>query len=117
MVAALYTRLEATAKRLIAKYGKAAVLVRETKTGPAHDPSVVETPYSCMVADIGYSITDRDASLVQVGDKVGLMSTAVEVTPEKGDKLQIDGGTYSFVDLKPLNPGGLVLLYEYHARK
>lgn len=117
MVAALYTRLEATAQRLIAKYGKPAVVVRETRTGPAHDPSVVQTPYACMVADIGYSITDRDASLVQVGDKVGLMSTSAEIAPSKEDKLQIDGGTYAFVDLKPLNPGGLTLLYEYHARK
>ena|SRR5688500_10037428 len=117
MVDAMYVRLEATARRILAEKGKAAQVVRLTTTGPDHDPDVTETPYNCQLADIGYSLTNRNATLVLVGDKVGIMSTDIEIVPELHDKLSIDGKEYSFVDLEPLNPGGLTVIYEYHARR
>ena len=117
MVAALYTRAEATARRLIDKYGKTAELVRQVRTGPPHAPVLTPVANDCTVADIGYSITNRAATHILAGDKVGLMSTAVAVEPAMSDILRIDGTDYRFVDLQPLNPGGLVVLYEYVARR
>ncbi len=117
MVDALYVRLEATAKRLIAKYGKDAFIVRDVLTGPPHNPTVTPTPYACKLADIGYSLTDRDATLILTGDKVGIISPDLSIVPEKSDRIRIDGEDYNLVDLEPLNPGGLTVIYEYHARR
>lgn len=113
----LYTRLEATARRLIDKYGKPSQVVRLTQSGPPHNPVVTETAHDCKLADIGYSLTNRNETLILAGDKVGIMSTDLAIVPTKDDKLRIDGEDYNFVDLAPLNPGGLTLIYEYHARR
>lgn len=115
-----YARLEATAQRLIKDKGQAAVLVRAgAATGPAHNPQPgadVET--SCFLVETGYSLTDRSATLVLQGDKLGLISTELSgYVPAKTDRVRIGGDEYSFVDLKPLAPGPTTLLYEFHARR
>lgn len=117
MVASLYTRLEATARRLIQQYGKPAALARDVRTGQDYNPTVTTQTIAIQIVEIDYSLTNRDASLVQVGDKLGLISTAASSAPLLSDRIVIDGITYSLVDLQPLNPGGLVLLYEFHARR
>lgn len=117
MVAPVYTRLEATARRLIDKYGKLAKVVRDEVSGPPHAPVLTPVEHDCKVADIGYSITNRNTTHILVGDKVGLMSTEVAVEPRLTDILRIDGADYRFVDLQPLNPGGLTLLFEYVVRR
>lgn len=111
----LYARLEATARRLIGSYGKPAAIVREERAGPPHAPVVTEVEHPVTLVETGYSLTNREGSLVQAGDKLGIISTA-GATPALGDKLRFDGKDYGFVDLQPLNPGGLVLLHEFHAR-
>ena len=110
-----YVRLEATARRLLASYGKPATLVREERSGPPHAPVVAQVEYSVVLVETGYNLTNRDGSLVQAGDKVGLISTAGE-SPLLDDVLRVDGADYRFVDLQPLNPGGLTLLFEFQAR-
>lgn len=119
-MSAFYDRLEATAQRLIAQYGFGADLVRAgTPTGPAHDPQPgAPTRHACKVVEIEYSLTNRDATLVLQGDKLGLISTeGLSIVPTKDDTLDIVGDVYRFVDLQPLRPGGQVLLYEFHARR
>lgn len=117
MVAPLYARARATATRLIGRLGKPAQLVRQERSGPPHAPVLIPIEHACMVADIGYSITDRPGTHIEAGDKVGIMSPAVEVVPQMTDVLRIDGADYRFVDLQPLDPGGLVVLFEYVARR
>lgn len=112
----LYARLEATAKRLIAQYGKASALIRQTTSGPPHNPVITETRYDIAMVETGYSLTNRNETLVLAGDKLGIISTAGEA-PIMADKIEIDGTRYSFVDIKPLNPGGTTLMWEIHARK
>ena len=116
MVAALYTRLEATARRLIQSYGKDGAIVREVQSGPPYAPVIEQQVHVCRLVETGYSLTNRDATLIQAGDKLGIISTAVSVEPKLQDKLRIDGVDHAFVDLKPLNPGGLNLLFEFVAR-
>lgn len=116
MTAAVYTRLEATAKRLIEKYGKDATLTKITNSGPAHNPTQTESTSTVKMVETGYSLTNRNESLVQAGDKLGLISTAGE-SPELKDKITIDSVKYNIIDLQPLNPGGVTLLFEFTARK
>lgn len=111
----LYVRLEATAKRLLASYGKPAAIVRDERTGPPHAPVVTQVEHPVTLVETGYSLTNRNESLIQTGDKLGLISTAGE-SPQLDDVLRLDGADYRFVDLQPLNPGGLVILFEFQAR-
>lgn len=115
-MSAFYTRLEATARRLIDKYGKAEAIVRISTSGPAHNPTTSETVHDCRLVEIGYSLTNRNETLIRVGDKLGLISTDLAVVPELPDKITIGGTRYNLVDLQPLNPGGTTLFYEFVAR-
>ena len=117
MVNPAYARLEATAQRLIGKWGKPATIVREERSGPPHAPVVVPVSHPVKLVETGYSITNRNDTLIQTGDKVGLINTEADVTPELSDAMEIGGLEYHIVDLQPLNPGGRVLLFEFVARR
>lgn len=110
-----YGHLETTGQALIAQFGKAATLVKFEEQGPAHDPEIVEVDYPVTLVEVGYSLTNRTDTLIQVGDRMGLISTDGEA-PAFDDKLEIDGKRYSFVDLQPLTPGPTTLLWDYLVR-
>lgn len=118
-MSAFYDRLEATAKRLIDTYGFDGEIVRAgVPTGPPHNPQPgAPSRHDCKIVETGYSMTNRSETLVLVGDKLGIISTTVDIVPTKDDDLEIDGELYHFLDLEPLRPGGQTLLYEYHARR
>ncbi len=118
-MSAFYDRMQATAKRLIGLYGYATKLERDgAPTGPPHNPQPgPATQHDCTVVELDYSLTDRDSTLVLQGDKLGLISTAVDVQPAKNDRLLLGGQWYHFIDLQPLSPGGQILLYEFHVRR
>lgn len=119
-MSAFYDRLEATARRLIRKYGFTAQFVREgAPTGPPHNPQPgAPTRHDCKMVETGYSLSNRNETLILAGDKVGIISTeGLTITPTKDDDLDIGGDVYHFVDLNPLRPGGQVLLFEFVARR
>lgn len=109
-----------TAERLIRENGKQAFIITPgTATGHPSNP-IPGTPTRDMVyfVETRYSMTDRNATLVQVGDKMGIISTETGIVPEKSvSKIEIDGTIYQLLDVSPLNPGGVVMLYKIHARK
>lgn len=111
-----YDRLLATANRLIRDKGKTAyVITPGAETGPPHNPTIgPSTRTECKWVETGYSLTNRDGSLVQVGDKMGIVEASG--TPELTDTFEDGGIEYQFVDVQPLNPGGTVMLYEIQAR-
>jgi hypothetical protein len=111
-----YLRLQATATRLIAQFGKVGAIVRNELTGPPHAPVMTPTAHPVKLVDIGYDLTRIPQTMIQLGDKVGIFSVDVAVEPNADDIIQIDGLNYRFVAFQPLNPGGVVLLYEYIAR-
>jgi hypothetical protein len=115
-MANFYDRLQATANRLIAQYGKPATLIRQEQSGPAYDPVVTEQQYEVQLVETGYRMDNRNSTLVQVGDKIGIISTDGE-TPQLADKIMIDENRYNMIDVAPLNPGGTVLLFEMQARR
>lgn len=112
----LYARLEATARRLIAAYGKSATIVRITNGGPPHAPVPSEATHAALIVETGHKMTLIPETLIEAGDRMGIISTDLGVAPRHADKIEIDGTRYNFVDLKPLNPGGTILLYEFLAR-
>lgn len=118
-MATFYERMRGTATRLIGQYGYASKLQRAgAPTGPPHNPQPGEpSQHDCTVVELEYSLTNRDTTLVQQGDKLGLISAAAAVEPLLSDQLLLGGQLYNFIDLQPLSPGGQVLLYEFHARR
>jgi len=109
-----YSSLKETADRLIARFGKSATLVTLTNSGTDYDPTVTESTTAITLVEIGYSLTNRNESLVQVGDKIFLVQAAAE--PATDDKIRLDGADYNMVDAQPLSPGATVMLYEVQAR-
>ncbi|PNY71490.1 hypothetical protein C1750_14670 [Stenotrophomonas pavanii] len=114
-----YDRMRATATKQIDRYGYSTQLERDgAPTGSPHNPQPGPAArHDCKVVELEYSLTNRDTTLVQQGDKLGLISTAVDVQPGKADRLLLGGQLYHLIDLQPLSPGGQVLLYEFHARR
>lgn len=115
-MSAFYTNLRATATRLIGQYGKTATLTKPgATTGPEWDPTPgTPTDYTVNLVELGYSLTNRDATLIERGDKMLLIEAEVE--PVLEDTITVDGGVLRLIDVQPLNPGGTVLLYEAQAR-
>ena len=111
-----YDRLLSTATRLIGQYGKDATLTKPgTPTGPEWNPTPgTPTDYTVKLVETGYSLTNRDATLIERGDKMLLIEAAVE--PALEDSITVDGSVLRLIDVQPLNPGGVVLLYEAQAR-
>lgn len=118
-MSAFYDRAEQTARKLLGQFGYAAQIERAgVPTGPAYDPSPgVPTLHACTVVETGYSLKDRDHTNVQVGDKLGLISTAIDIVPTIADVLLIGSDRWQIIDVMPLEPGGRTLLYKFHARK
>lgn len=114
----LYPRAEALAKRMIGAKGKPGIIRRPGGTsGPVYAP-VIDPPtdYPCVFVETRDFVRARDATLIQSGDRMGIISPAVAVEPDLTDRIVIDGSEYSFVEIRPLNPGGLNLLYRFLAR-
>lgn len=106
-------------ERLIRENGKIAYIVTPNNTGPDYDPVIGEpTRELVYFLETQYSMTNRDKSLVEVGDIMGLVSTETGATPIQSiNKIEIDGVLYNYIDVRPLNPGGVVMLYKIHCRK
>lgn len=112
-----YAGLQTTAQRLIADFGRTATLVRPGEpTGPDYNPQPgTPTEYTVSLVQLEYSMTNRDQSLIQAGDRVWLVSTAGEA-PAQTDTLKDMGKEYQLIDVQPLMPGDATLLFEVHGR-
>lgn len=113
-----YDEMAAMAVELLAEFGKPVTIVRKgAPTGPPHNPMPgADVDHACDFVETGYDIENRDATLVAKGDKLGIISPAVDVAPLLTDRIRIDGKLYQIADVQPLNPGGVTLLYKVHAR-
>lgn len=108
------------AEPLIKQFGRTAYITGEGEpTGPEWNPQPgepIREPVSFV--QTRYSMTNRNDSLVQVGDVMGIISTEGGFVPDKSKhKIEIDGEVYSFIDVQPLRPGPVVMLYKFQSRK
>lgn len=112
-----YARTRATAERLIARFGQTAALRRVTNTGPEWDPTQTTTDYPCKLAVLDYAKRDVDGTLIRQTDRMVYLSTAgLTISPDVNDTLVIEGSALTVVNVKPLSPAGVVLMYEVQAR-
>ncbi|MCG8608955.1 MAG: hypothetical protein MI864_00325 [Pseudomonadales bacterium] len=110
----IYTRLDSTAARLLAAYGQEVIFSREIETGfnPATGvPTTSSTTVTITAVSDNYSSAVIDGTTIKEGD-VKLYASA-SVVPLVGDKSTKYG---TILAVKPVEPGGVAVLYELHCR-
>lgn len=114
-----YSRSQQTATRLIDRFGSAATLKRPNSSGPAYAPvEGTPTSYAVTVVVDTYRNSEVDGTRVLATDKKVLMAKgALAIEPATSDTLVIGGVDHAIVEVRPLNPGGSVILYEVQARR
>lgn len=115
-----YNRLRTqTAEPLLARFGRSAVLVKPGEpTGPPYDPQPGPPDESpVIIVETEFKFKDMDGTLIQVTDKMFLMSTSAGVEPENPDTFYDDDETFQVIQAKRLKPGPLNMLWKVHARR
>ena len=122
-----YTRLQATANRLLRGKGQSLTLTRIT--AGTYDPATggmtgaTTSTQSAYGAIFDYGAKQIDGTLIKAGDKQLLLSpfktdgTAL-TAPVLGDTVTVGSIVYTLVEpLKEINPAGTVVMYEVNLRK
>ncbi len=118
-----YTPLKATADRLIGKYGQPVTLrIPGETTGPEYDPVVGPPTYKTLYCVEGFQeIRDQSATLIGQArhtltvtadpDAIPLKShtVAIGITTEQADE---SSAWIEVVEIRPLAPSGVAVLYE-----
>lgn len=115
-----YTSLrDDTVEPLIAQFGKAATLTQPgTSTGPEYDPTPgTPTEYAVTVVESRFSMADKAGTLVQEDDRMFLMSTANDPAPSLKGTMTVGSDTLQVVNLEPVKPGSIAMLWRVHCRK
>jgi hypothetical protein len=115
-----YARPVATASRLITRFGRSASLRRpgtstqwSASTAPAAD-------YPIVAVLANYTVRERDGTLIQQGDrKIIFAAQGLVITPAIGDTIDTgDGlGAYEIVDVVPVEPGGVPIVFTAQVRR
>ena len=130
-----YTQIrDNTAAPLIRQFGKPITLLREADTSDldcAYDPelgrevctdsegNVVEPgdlqEFTGSAVEDSYSAGLIDGSSIRVGDR-RLLCVDIPRPKQGSDTIKVGGRTYSIVNVSPLAPGEVEILYEVQAR-
>ena len=115
-----YPKLQATATRLLTKYGQAATLTRWTKGAYNDDTLTTGTGSSAdlavTVVEWDFTARERDGTLIRAEDKRFILGGADDA-PKLNDKLKVGGVEWEVISVEETNPGGTVLLYVLHVRR
>lgn len=114
-----YSRLIATAKRLLAKFGQDMTL--QAVTAPGYDPSTggtSGTPSSETKPGVIFpyknGLTAIEGSLILAGDQQVFIQ--LDRAPMPANKLAVGSKVYTVIAVKAIEPGGVAVLYELQVR-
>ena len=114
-----YSRLIATAKRLLERFGQDMKL--QAATAPSYDPSTggasgsqISETKPGVILPYKNGITSMQEPLILAGDQQVFI--LLDVAPKPTDKLQVGSRQYSIVNVKAIEPGGVMVLYELQVR-
>lgn len=109
-----YTRVRGTAERLLERFGQTATLIKPGEMiGPEWNPTPgPATEHSITVVDENSLRRDLSGTLIGEGVHSIIVSTSAGVAPSQADRIRMGGREYEIVEVKPLAPGGVVLLWE-----
>lgn len=118
MVNPLYARLQATAKRLIAKFGQAGVVTRVTPPDPVIGGEPVPTPYPATLVPVAYEARYIDGTNIRSGDmQIYISSVGLAIEPTVGDVVTANGTDYAIVNGDPNKyDGATAVVFFVHGR-
>ncbi|MBE0563577.1 hypothetical protein JQC79_19360 [Ochrobactrum anthropi] len=112
-----YARSVATANRLIDKFGQTGAIRRTETSGDPWNPGTSDTDYPCTLVALDYDQKDVDGTLIKSTDKkVYVAIKGLAIQPTTTDKVIIGGVVSTIVEAKPLNPAGIIVLFEFQIR-
>ncbi|MBX4920993.1 hypothetical protein HJA76_14975 [Rhizobium bangladeshense] len=105
----LYTRLQATAKRLIEKYGQAGNIRRIAPPDPVTGGDGTPTDYPVKLVPMTYDQRYVDGSNVRASDRqLYISSVGLAIKPTVGDQaVTADGVSYHIIAADPNNYDGI----------
>jgi hypothetical protein len=108
-----------TAEPLLERFGKSATLIKPgTPSGPPYNPVPgVPTEHPVTVVQTEYKLRDIDGTLIQQGDKKLLVSTKNAPVPAMNDTIRSGSVVYQIINILPLDPGPVVMLWRLQVRK
>jgi hypothetical protein len=108
MANALYTRLQATAQRLIAKYGQSGTVKRIAPPDPVLGGDGTVTPYPATLVPMTYDQRYVDGSTILANDRqIYISSVGLAIVPQVGDIVTAGGVDYHVVNADPNNFDGV----------
>lgn len=128
-MATIYERMQATALRLIAKYGRTVQFTRneDGEYNPGNgtvgeddqpeDATVVVLPASGGTVE-AFDIKFDSGTLIESNIRA-LVIAAKDLPwmPKPGDKAAFDGDTWTFIGCTPINPAGTPIVYKASVRR
>lgn len=115
-----YSGLLATARKLLAQFGQAMTVSRSVQG--AYDPntgttSVTTTTFTDngVIFPIRDSVSNMEGSLIQMDDQQIFFQASQAPIPT--DQITVGATVYNVVAVKPMEPGGVNVLYELLVRK
>lgn len=105
---------------LIRDFGTAgSLLIPGVDTGPNYNPEPGEgTVQAVKLVETSFTKEDRADGNVQMDDLIYLVSTeGVTTDPAMAHELIAAGVKYQIINIKPLRPGPIVMLWKVHVRK
>lgn len=100
--------------------GVGAYIIRAgTPTGPTYNPTPGQpVPHACTVVYDTWRDDQIDGTLIQRGDmKVLCASSGLSITPMPNDSFKtVTGAPKSIINVEPLQPGGIPVMYVLQVR-
>lgn len=104
----IYARLQATAQRLIAKYGQAGTVTRLEPPDPVYGGEPVLTSYPATLVPMAYEARYIDGTVIQTGDmQIYISAVGLPIEPTVGDVVTANGKDYAIVAGDPNKYDGL----------
>ncbi|EJL54870.1 hypothetical protein PMI09_02186 [Rhizobium sp. CF122] len=109
MANALYTRLQETARRLIAKYGQAGSIKRITPPDPVLGGDCTPATYPATLVPMNYDQRYIDGTVITTADRqIYISSVGLAVVPQVGDIVSAGGVEYHVMNADPQNYDGVI---------
>lgn len=116
-----YERLKVNvAEKQIKRFGKVVQIITPgANTGTDYDPVYGDaTESDVYFLETQWKMSDAQKTLVQVGDKLGIISTEGGLVPDQLiNTINIGGEVFQLIVVQPLQPGAITMLYYIAARK
>lgn len=115
-----YGGLRVTADRLLRDKGQAMTL--NTNASGAYDPetgaAVTPANVACTGVILDYTAQEIDGTQIETRDrKIILSAVGLPAPPDAGDTITVQGAIHAIIDVKPLEPAGLAVIYTLQVRK